>query len=83
MRDRVLQNPRHRTGNPHPAPGLVPFRRTASRNRTSDGFANTKWHYHRYLALAQAAALSGDAVAAQNFYQHAEHFFRTMGGEDA
>ena len=83
MRDRVRQNPPHRAGNRRAAPGVFPFSGTASRNRTGDGFANAKWNYHRYLALAEAAALSGDVVAAQNFYQHAEHFFRTMRGQDA
>jgi hypothetical protein len=61
----------------------VPFRETASRNGRGEAVANAKWQYHRYLVLAQAAASSGDAVAAQNFYQHAEHFFRTMRGQDA
>ena len=32
----------------------------------------------RYLALAQAAALAGDVVEAENYYQHAEHYFRLM-----
>jgi hypothetical protein len=32
----------------------------------------------RYLALAQAAASEGDAVEAENYYQHAEHYFRLM-----
>jgi hypothetical protein len=32
----------------------------------------------RYLALAQAAASAGDAIAAENYYQHAEHYFRLM-----
>jgi hypothetical protein len=26
--------------------------------------------------------MNGDAVEAQNFYQHAEHFFRTMREQD-
>jgi hypothetical protein len=30
----------------------------------------------RYLALAREATASGDRIAAENFYQHAEHFFR-------
>jgi hypothetical protein len=32
----------------------------------------------RYLALAQAAASAGHAVEAENYYQHAEHYFRLM-----
>ena len=34
--------------------------------------------YERYLALARAQALSGDLIAAENYYQHAEHYFRSM-----
>jgi uncharacterized protein DUF4167 len=32
--------------------------------------------FERYLALAREATGSGDRVAAENFYQHAEHYFR-------
>jgi Domain of unknown function (DUF4167) len=40
---------------------------------------------YRYLTWLwhEQRALSGDAVAAQNFYQLAEHFFRIMRGQDA
>jgi hypothetical protein len=34
--------------------------------------------FERYLALAREAQSSGDRVAAENFYQHAEHYFRVM-----
>jgi hypothetical protein len=34
--------------------------------------------YERYLALAQEEARSGNIVGAENYYQHAEHFFRVM-----
>jgi hypothetical protein len=32
--------------------------------------------FERYLALAREAMTSDDRVAAENFYQHAEHYFR-------
>jgi Domain of unknown function (DUF4167) len=32
--------------------------------------------FERYVALAREAATSGDRVGAENFYQHAEHYFR-------
>jgi hypothetical protein len=35
-------------------------------------------NYERYLTLAQAQAQSGDRIAAENYYQHAEHYFRSM-----
>jgi hypothetical protein len=34
--------------------------------------------FERYVALAREAQASGDRVAAENFYQHAEHYFRVM-----
>jgi len=34
--------------------------------------------YERYLSLAREAQSSGDPVSAENFYQHAEHYFRVM-----
>jgi hypothetical protein len=30
------------------------------------------------VTLGRAAALSGDAVETENYYQHAEHYFRLM-----
>jgi hypothetical protein len=34
--------------------------------------------FERYVALAREAATSGDRIAAENLYQHAEHYFRVM-----
>ena len=39
---------------------------------------NAQRNYERYLALARAEAQSGNTVAAENYYQHAEHYFRSM-----
>jgi hypothetical protein len=44
----------------------------------SRGSGNAQRSYERYLALAQAQAQSGDIVGAENYYQHAEHYFRLM-----
>jgi hypothetical protein len=32
--------------------------------------------FERYVGLAREAETAGDRVAAENFYQHAEHYFR-------
>ena len=40
------------------------------------GAHNAKKSYERYIELAQAAALAGNRVEAENYYQHAEHYFR-------
>jgi len=42
---------------------------------------DAKRNYERYLELARAAAQSGDTVGAENYYQHAEHYFRTMSSD--
>jgi len=42
------------------------------------GSHNARRNYERYLALAQAEVQAGDRVAAENYYQHAEHYFRSM-----
>ncbi|MCK1745084.1 DUF4167 domain-containing protein [Bradyrhizobium sp. 139] len=39
---------------------------------------NAQRNYARYLALARAEALAGDRIAAENYLQHAEHYFRSM-----
>ena len=37
--------------------------------------------FERYVAMAREAAASGDRIAAENFYQHAEHYFRIMNAD--
>ncbi|MGQ0684443.1 DUF4167 domain-containing protein [Bradyrhizobium sp.] len=46
---------------------------------------NARQNYERYLALGRAEAMAGDHVAAENYFQHAEHYLRSMreGGEAA
>ena len=38
--------------------------------------ANAEKSHHSYVSLAREAASRGDTIAAENFYQHAEHFLR-------
>jgi Domain of unknown function (DUF4167) len=42
------------------------------------GSHNPRRNYDRYLALVQAELQAGDRVAAENYYQHAEHYFRLV-----
>src|SRR3954467_5759323 len=60
--------------------------RTAQRNQTFDSNGpNVKVRgsahqvFERYIVLAREAAIGGDRIAAENFYQHAEHYFRLTG----
>jgi hypothetical protein len=39
---------------------------------------NAQRNYERYLALARAEAQIGNMVGAENYYQYAEHYFRSM-----
>lgn len=48
---------------------------------SADPLTNAKASYEKYVTLARAAARSGDVVETENYYQHAEHYFRQMKGE--
>jgi len=39
---------------------------------------NAQRNYERFLALARAEAQIGNTVGAENYYQYAEHYFRSM-----
>jgi hypothetical protein len=42
---------------------------------------NAERNYEQYLALARAEALNGNTIGAENYYQHAEHYYRAMSSE--
>jgi hypothetical protein len=42
---------------------------------------NAQRNYERCLALARAEAQIGNTVGAENYYQYAEHYFRSMRGD--
>jgi Domain of unknown function (DUF4167) len=70
-----------RTHRPKPAAsiGARPRQWTPSAVRPEPkGSQNAQRNYERYLALAQAEARSGNVIAAENYYQHAEHYYRSM-----
>jgi hypothetical protein len=57
--------------------------RTPQRNQTFDSHGpdvrvrgTAHQIFERYIALAREVATAGDRVAAENLYQHAEHYFR-------
>jgi hypothetical protein len=72
------KNPRHqRRGASFPDRARKPEAKKNGRP-PADQAVNAKRNYERYMALARAAALSGDVVETENLYQHAEHYFRVM-----
>ncbi len=40
--------------------------------------SGAKQKYEHYLALARTEVAMGDTVAAENYFQHAEHYLRSM-----
>jgi len=76
--------PNMNTRRPRPAgsPAGRPQRWASSAPRPeARGSHNARRNYDRYLALAQAELQAGDRVAAENYYQHAEHYFRVMSSD--
>jgi Domain of unknown function (DUF4167) len=47
----------------------------------SKGSQNAQRNYEQYLALAQAEAQAGNTIGAENYYQYAEHYFRSMSSD--
>jgi hypothetical protein len=47
----------------------------------SNGTQNAERNHERYLVLARAEALAGNLVGAENYFQHAEHYFRSMSSD--
>lgn len=39
---------------------------------------NCQKSFDKYIHLAKDAVSSGDEVSAENYYQHAEHYYRIM-----
>jgi len=68
-------NPPHNSGRPR-----VPHRsQTFDSNGPGTKIRGNAYQvFERYVALAREAVSSGDRIAAENFYQHAEHYFRIM-----
>jgi Domain of unknown function (DUF4167) len=60
------------------ARGSAPRRTESSGFPGARNFQNSQRNYERYLVLARAEALNGDRIAAENYFQHAEHYLRSM-----
>jgi hypothetical protein len=83
-----MQNGRTSTRRPQPAGPFSARSRSARTNTNavrfpSNGFQSAQRNYERYLSLAQDEARSGNVVGAENYYQHAEHYFRVMSANRA
>ena len=73
-----------RTRQSKPAASFAPRSRQRTSNAVrpeSKGFQNAQRNYERYLALAQAEVQAGNLIGAENYYQYAEHYFRSMSSD--
>ncbi len=43
---------------------------------------NANQIFEKYLLLARDATSSGDRIMAENYFQHAEHYYRVVNGDD-
>ena len=80
-----MQNDR-RNMNTRQSRSAAPFaarskRWSSNAGSEQNGSHNAQRNYERYLALAQAEVQSGNTVGAENYYQHAEHYFRLMSAD--
>src|SRR5919206_4688966 len=82
------QNKRSRGRNGGGNPNNPNRPRMPHRNQTFDSNGpsvkirgNAYQVFERYIALAREAQAGGDRVAAENLYQHAEHYFRIMNAQ--
>jgi hypothetical protein len=60
------------------SPGRTKAQRSGVKQNSANKSAHPKTNFDRYIALARAAAASGDEIESENYYQHAEHYFRLM-----
>ena len=78
----MRQNAPQKRGRGRPS-GRRPFGNPLNRTYDSSGpdvkVRGTATHiYDKYQALARDATSSGDRIAAENYLQHAEHYYRLM-----
>lgn len=59
-------------------PEQQPPRRGSQISRRKPDAGDPRQRYRHFLELARTETLRGDTVAAENFNQHAEHFYRSM-----
>lgn len=82
-----MQNGHRKTMNTHHPKSARPFVDRSKQWASNIARPETRSHsnaqrsYERYLELAEAQAQVGDIVGAENYYQHAEHYFRSMSSD--
>ena len=80
MKNGSKRTMRARRSAPAPSPGRS-NRRTSNATRPEPRSQNAQRTYEQYMAIARAEAQIGNMVGAENYYQHAEHYFRLMSSD--
>jgi hypothetical protein len=79
MRNRNNNNNSNNSNNNNNRRGQNPMTRVFESNGPDIKIRGTASHVaEKYVQLARDARSSGDPVAAENYYQHAEHYFRLI-----
>jgi Domain of unknown function (DUF4167) len=79
MRNRNNNNSNNNNNNNNNRRGQNPMTRVFESNGPDIKIRGTASHVaEKYVQLARDARSSGDPVAAENYYQHAEHYFRLI-----
>lgn len=74
-----IKRQRGRNNNGRNKPHLPPRSQTYDSNGPDVRIRGNAYQVlEKYLALARDAQAAGDRVAAENFYQHAEHYYRLI-----
>jgi hypothetical protein len=81
MQNGRMTNMNRRPQRPAGSPAGRSWRLSNAPRPAANGAHNAQKNYERYLAMAQAEVRAGDRVAAENYYQHAEHYFRLMSSD--
>lgn len=73
-------NGRRPRGRPNRRPHGGPPRSSSYDSNGPEGRVRGNAHqvYEKYIALARDALSAGDRIAAETYYQHAEHYFRIL-----
>src|SRR5438445_11177856 len=79
-----MRNRNNNNNNNNNRRGQNPMTRVFESNGPDIKIRGTASHVaEKYVQLARDARSSGDPVAAENYYQHAEHYFRLIAAAQA
>ena len=81
MKNGSTRTVRARRSGPVPSPGRSNRWTSSAARPEPTRSQNAQRTYEQYLALARAEAQIGNTVGAENYYQHAEHYFRLMSSD--